>query len=74
MQGKPAGKAGRELGVAAVLTGRITSQRDGNLSIEAALVNTRDNSEIWGENFERKMSDILTVQQDITGRIAEKLS
>ena len=67
-----AGEAGRELDVGAVLTGRIVQHGD-SLSIRADLIDTRDNSEIWGENFERKTSDILSVQQDITARISEKL-
>ena len=67
-----AGQAGRELDVAAVLTGRIVQHGD-SLSIRADLIDTRDNSEIWGENFERKTSEILGVQQDITSRISGKL-
>ena len=67
-----AGEAGRELHVGAVLTGRIVQHGD-SLSIRADLIDTRDNSEIWGENFERKTSGILSVQQDITARISEKL-
>ena len=65
-------QAGRELDVGAVLTGRIV-QRGDVLSIRADLIDTRDNSEIWGENFERKTSEILSVQQDITARISGKL-
>ena len=65
-------QAGRELDVGAVLTGRIV-QRGDSLSIRADLIDTRDNSEIWGENFERKTSEILSVQQDITARISGKL-
>jgi TolB-like protein/Tfp pilus assembly protein PilF len=65
-------QAGRELDVGAVLTGRIV-QRGDALSIRADLIDTRDNSEIWGENFEGKTSEILEIQQDITARISEKL-
>ncbi len=67
-----AGQAGRELDVGAVLTGRIV-QRGDALSIRADLIDTRDNSEIWGENFEGKTSEILGMEQDITARISEKL-
>jgi TolB-like protein len=67
-----AGQAGRDLHVGAVLTGRIVQHGD-SLSIRADLIDTRDNSEIWGENFERKTSEILSVQQDITARISGKL-
>jgi TolB-like protein/Tfp pilus assembly protein PilF len=67
-----AGQAGRALDVGAVLTGRIVQHGD-SLSIRADLIDTHDNSEIWGENFERKTSEILSVQQDITARISAKL-
>jgi serine/threonine-protein kinase len=67
-----AGQAGRELDVGAVLTGRIV-QRGDSLDVRADLIDTRDNSEIWGEDFERKASEILGIQQDITARISEKL-
>jgi serine/threonine protein kinase/tetratricopeptide (TPR) repeat protein len=67
-----AGQAGRELDVGAVLTGRIV-QRSDALSVRADLIDTRDNSEIWGENFEGKTSEILGMERDITARISEKL-
>jgi serine/threonine-protein kinase len=65
-------QAGRELDVGAVLTGRIM-QRGDSLSIRADLIDTRDNSEIWGEDFERKPSEILSVEQDITASISKRL-
>ncbi len=65
-------EAARQLGVRAVLTGRIV-ERGGQLSVSAELVDARDGSELWGEKYERPMSEILTVQQDITARISEKL-
>ena len=67
-----AGQTGRELDVGAVLTGRIVQHGD-SLSIRADLIDTRDNSEIWGENFERKASEILGIQQDITASISKRL-
>ena len=67
-----AGQAGRELDVGAVLTGRVV-QRGDVLSIRADLIDVRDNSEIWGESFEGKTSEILSIEQNITARISEKL-
>ncbi len=67
-----AGQAGRELDVGAVLTGRVVERGDA-LSIRADLIDVRDNSEIWGENFEGKTSEILSIEQNITARISEKL-
>ena len=62
----------RELDVRAVLTGRIASHGD-RLSVSAELINGRDNSELWGQHYDRQMSDILAIQQDIVARVSEKL-
>jgi tetratricopeptide (TPR) repeat protein len=64
--------AGKALGVRALLTGRIT-QRGENLSVSAELVDTADNSQLWGEQYNRKLSDALAVQQEIARQISEKL-
>ncbi len=63
---------GRELGVRAVLTGRIT-QRGDNLVISAELVDVNNNHRIWGDQYNRKLSDILAVQSEISTEISEKL-
>jgi serine/threonine protein kinase/tetratricopeptide (TPR) repeat protein len=68
---------GKELGVRALLTGRVT-QRGDNLSISVELVDLRDNKQLWGEQYERKASDLLAMQhdiaQEITGNLRLKLS
>src|SRR5436309_7938528 len=63
---------GRELKVGAVLIGRLTQQGD-NLSITTELVDVRDNHRLWGEQYNRKLSDIITVQSEIARQISEKL-
>lgn len=63
---------GRELGVRAVLMGRV-AQRGDSLSVNVELVDSRDNSTIWGEQFNRRMSDLLSIQEEIGRRVAEKL-
>jgi len=63
---------GRELGVRAVLTGRVTQRGDG-LLIGVELVDARDNNQIWGEHYNRKFSDIVAVQQEISKEITENL-
>ncbi len=63
---------GRELGVEAVLTGRVM-QRNDELSIRIELVDARDNSHIWGEQYNRKLSDILAVQEAISREVSETL-
>jgi len=64
--------AGEELGVKAVLVGTVL-QREKQLSISVELVNTRDRSVIWGENYHRPFADILAVQSDITAEITDKM-
>ncbi len=63
---------GRELGVRAVLTGRIV-QRGDALSIHAELVDARDDTHLWGEEYNRRLSDILAVQEEIVRDIYGKL-
>ena len=65
-------KAGNELGVSAVLSGRII-QRGDNLTISAELVDVRYNKLLWGEQYERKMSELLHTQREIAREIVDKL-
>jgi len=65
-------QAAHDLDVRAVVTGRIV-QRGDSLAVSAELVDTRDDSELWGEHYDRKMSDLVTVQQEIAAQISEKL-
>src|SRR5437762_1902317 len=62
----------RELKVQAVLTGRMTQRGDG-LSISVELINAQDNSEIWGQQYNRKLADVFAVQEEIAKEISEKL-
>jgi len=64
--------AGRDLKVQAVLVGRVMHRGD-QLSISAELVDTGSNRQIWGEQYNRKMTDILTIQEDISQEISGKL-
>jgi len=65
-------KAGRDLHVRAVLTGRVM-ERDGALNVQADLVNVDDGSQLWGRQYSRKFSDILTLQEEIAREVSEKL-
>ncbi len=61
-----------ELGVEAVMTGRLAQIGD-NLTISVELVDVRDNKLLWGEQYERKVSDLLAVQREIATVISDKL-
>ncbi len=65
-------QVGKELTVDALLTGRVM-QRGDTIQVSADLTNVQDNTEIWGGQYERKASDIISLQQQIAGDIAEKL-
>jgi len=65
-------KIGNELGVDAVMSGRLI-QRGDDLTISVDLIDVRNKKTIWGEQFERKMSDLLATQRDIASTIADKL-
>jgi eukaryotic-like serine/threonine-protein kinase len=65
-------KIASELGVSAVMTGRI-AQRGDNLTISVELVDARNDKVIWAEQYDRKMSDLLATQREIASRIVEKL-
>jgi TolB-like protein len=63
---------GRELHVRAVLTGKY-AERGSNLMISVELSDTRDNHHIWGEQYNRNLSDIAAVQEEVSHQIADML-
>ena len=63
---------GRELGVRAVLTGRIM-QSGGSLRIGTELVDVATGSQLWGAQYDRKPGDIFAVQDEISSEISGKL-
>ena len=65
-------KIASELGVDAIMSGRLVKRGD-NLGITVELVDARDNRVMWGEQYERKMSDLLDTQREIASTIVQKL-
>jgi eukaryotic-like serine/threonine-protein kinase len=63
---------GRELNVRAVLVGRVV-QHGGDLIVKIELVDVVNESQLWGEHFNRKFSDIFAVQAVISQEISDKL-
>jgi tetratricopeptide (TPR) repeat protein len=63
---------GRELKVQAVLLGRLV-QRGESLSISAELVEARDGRHLWGEQYSRKLADLLAIQEELGREISENL-
>ena len=65
-------KVGRDLGVGAVLTGRV-SQRGDMLVIGAELVDVARGTRLWGERYNTRIRDIFAVQEDISRDISRSL-
>ncbi|HEY3025135.1 MAG TPA: tetratricopeptide repeat protein [Pyrinomonadaceae bacterium] len=65
-------EAGRELGVRAVLTGRVLQLGD-RLVVKAELIDVTNESQLWGEQYNRKPADIFEVQEEIAKEISKKL-
>jgi eukaryotic-like serine/threonine-protein kinase len=65
-------KAGNELGVSALVMGRVIPRGD-TIEVSAELTDVRDNTAIWGQHYSGKSADIISLQEQIAGDIAEKL-
>ncbi|OLD75136.1 MAG: hypothetical protein AUI33_05735 [Ignavibacteria bacterium 13_1_40CM_2_61_4] len=65
-------KIGSELHVSAVLTGRVT-QRGENLNIQSELVDVLQQAQLWGKQYQQKLTDILGMQDEISRDIAAQL-
>jgi eukaryotic-like serine/threonine-protein kinase len=63
---------GRELGVRAVFAGRVIQHGD-SLIIKTELVDIAHDSQLWGEQYRRKLTDIFSLQEEIAEDISEKL-
>jgi len=65
-------KAGQELGVRSVLSGRMV-QRGEDLIVSVELVDVGRQARLWGGRYNRKMGDLIALQEELTTEIAEKL-
>ncbi len=65
-------KAARELGVDALVMGRVV-QRGDDLSVSTELVDAREDKQLWGERYTHKLADVVSVQQEIATAISENL-
>lgn len=65
-------KVGRELNVRAVVTGQVRRHGD-MITIQADLIDLENVAQIWGQHYDRKLSDFLIVQDDISRNIFENL-
>jgi eukaryotic-like serine/threonine-protein kinase len=65
-------KIGNDLGVSALVSGRVVLRSD-NIEVSAELTDVRDSTAVWGQHYSGKNTDVISLQQQIAGDIAEKL-
>ena len=65
-------EVGLDLGVSAVLMGRVLELGE-RLVVKVELIDVADGSQIWGEQYNRRASDIFTLQEEIARDISDKL-
>jgi serine/threonine protein kinase/tetratricopeptide (TPR) repeat protein len=62
----------KALGVEVIMTGRVTQRGDG-LVVSTELMDARDRTQIWGERYDRKLTDLPSLQGEIARDVSEKL-
>lgn len=60
------------LDVQAIITGRVV-QRGDDLSVRVELVDVRENKQLWGQQYARKLQDAVNMQREIAQTVSEKL-
>jgi tetratricopeptide (TPR) repeat protein len=58
--------------VEALVTGRVI-QRGDDLSVSVELVDAREDKQLWGEQYSRKLADIVSIQQEIATAVSGNL-
>jgi len=71
-QAQDAESVGRELGVQALLTGRLMD-RAGSLMLSVELVAVNDNTQLWGHRYRRKMDGIFDLEEEIAREVSAEL-
>jgi eukaryotic-like serine/threonine-protein kinase len=64
--------AANELKVAAIITGRVTQHNEA-LLVSVELTDVRTNRNLWSEQYDRKLSDVLAVQREVASEISTRL-
>ena len=65
-------RVGRELQVAAVLTGKVRQMQDA-LNVQVDLVDAATGAQIWGAGYDRKLTDLVAIKQAIAQEVTAKL-
>jgi len=70
---KPIDQVGRELGVDYILEGSVRRDK-GRVGITAQLIRVRDQTQLWADGYERELSGILSVQNEVAQGVARSLA
>jgi hypothetical protein len=63
---------GKQLGVAHILEGSVQKSGDA-IRVNVQLIKAANDSHLWAETFDRKLTDIFSVESDVAKAIAEEL-
>lgn len=70
---KTVGQISRELGVGSIVEGSVRRSAD-RVRVVAQLIDARSDDHLWAQTYDREITDIFTVQNEVAMRIAESLS
>jgi len=62
----------KELNVQTLLTGQVR-QRGDNLTVGVQLINGQDSTQVWGQQYNRKVADVFAVQEEIAKEVSANL-
>jgi tetratricopeptide (TPR) repeat protein len=63
---------GQQLGVANIVEGRVQKEGD-RVRIMVQLINSSTDSHVWAETYDRKLTDMFTVESEVAQKIATSL-
>lgn len=65
-------EVGKQLGVANIVEGTVQKSGD-TVRVSVQLIKVANDSHLWGESFDRKLTDIFSVESDVAKAIADQL-
>jgi eukaryotic-like serine/threonine-protein kinase len=65
-------RVGQDLRVRAVLSGRLL-QRGDTLVVRTELMDVANGSQLWGQEYSRKLTDVIALQDDLSNEISQRL-
>ena len=66
------GKVGKALGVSHVLEGTVR-RSSGRVHVNAKLINTRTNSHLWAQEYDRDLNEVFAIETDVAQSTANRL-